>query len=134
MAQMSIEGRQQRRALLNDAYARVGVSMNAPFVSFGATKPALQVQVVARKIVGALHEQARCEALHDARHGGVEARGGSSETEGDLVEVVSTRCGRAGGRIEGAMDATEVGDVDRHFIELRLHRGDPLVDTAHELH
>src|SRR5689334_10251969 len=87
MAQMGIEGRQQRRALLDDAYAGVGVSMNAPFVSFGATKPALQVQIVARKIVGPLDEQAAREALHDARHGGVEARGGSPEAEGDRVEV-----------------------------------------------
>ena len=68
MAHVGVECRKQRRALLNDAYASVGASVNAPFVSFGKAEPALQVEVVRRESAVTPHEQAGREAFHDTRH------------------------------------------------------------------
>jgi len=133
MALVGIKGRKKRRTLLNDAYAGVRVSVNAPFVSFGEAEPAFQVQVVARKIARALHEQAGREALHDAGHVVVERRRGRSKSDDDLIEHGPAFARRAGVRVERAPDEPELCNALRDLFKFRLHRRDPPIDARGEL-
>jgi hypothetical protein len=66
---MRIQGQQQGGPFLHYAEARVSASVNAPLMPFGQSKPALQIQVVARQI-GPLpaREQPGLEIRHHAPH------------------------------------------------------------------
>jgi hypothetical protein len=66
MMQVSIQSQQESRTFLDDADARVPMTMNASFVPLGLAEPALQVQIVLRKTYGvAANTQPRLKAGHD---------------------------------------------------------------------
>ena len=69
MVQMHIQGMYQSRAFLHNPDAGMLVSMNAAFVRLRLTKPAFQVEIVARLVrVVAAHEQPPLKAGHDLAH------------------------------------------------------------------
>lgn len=43
---VNVQGVNERSALQDDAYARMPVAVNPPFVSLGVAKPAFQVEIV----------------------------------------------------------------------------------------
>src|SRR5262249_37699937 len=117
-----------------EPYARMGMAVNAALVSLGEPEPALEVHVVAGEVfASAAYEQPGSEALHHAGHMVVEGGGRCPEPEGELFEVGPAAAGRAGVRVEGAVDEAELGDVARHLFEGRLRLGEPLVDAHREL-
>ncbi len=66
---MDIQGMHQGRTFLHNPHASVFVSVNAAFVSLGLTKPAFQVEIVARLVrVVTAHEQPPMKAGHDLAH------------------------------------------------------------------
>lgn len=69
MVAMGVQGQHHGCAFLHDAYSRVTAAVDAPLVSLRQTKPAFQLQVVARPIAPiAAGEQARLETHHHAAH------------------------------------------------------------------
>lgn len=69
VGQMCIEGQQQRRAFLYEADPGVPVAVNAAFVPFRLSKPALQVEVILGEVrLFAPNKQPRRKADHDAAH------------------------------------------------------------------
>lgn len=134
MATMSVEGDEERRPLVDEAYARMGMAVDAALVRLGEPEPALEVQVVAGEVAAtAVHEQPGSEALHHAGHVVVEGRRRCPIPEGDLVEVGSAAASRAEVGVEGAVDEAELDNVARHLLEDRLRLSEPVVDTRHEL-
>jgi hypothetical protein len=134
MATVGVEGDEERRPLVDEAYACMGMAVDAALVPLGEPEPALEVQVVAWEVAAtAVHEQPGSEALHHAGHVVVEGRGRCPIPEGDLVEVGSAAAGRAEVGVEGAVDEAELDNVARHVLESRLRLGEPLVDARHEL-
>lgn len=66
---MRVQGQQHGCAFLDDAYARMTTPVDTTLVSFGQTKPTLQIQVVSRYVrSAATHEQPRFEARHHTPH------------------------------------------------------------------
>src|SRR5580700_6304195 len=135
MATVSVEGDEEGRALVDKAYACMGMAVDAALVSLGEPEPSLEVQVVAGEVAAtAVHEQPGSEALHHAGHMVVEGRGRCPIPEGDLVEVGPAAAGRAEVGVEGAVDQAELDNVACHLLAGRLRVGEPLVDARHELH
>src|SRR5580704_6150494 len=135
MATVRVEGDEERRALVDKAYACIGMAVDAALVSLGEPEPSLEVQVVAGEFAAtAVHEQPGSEALHHAGHVVMEGRWRCPIPEGDLVEVGPAAAGRAEVGVEGAVDEAELDNVACHLLEGRLRVGEPLVDARHELH
>lgn len=66
---MRVQSQQHGCAFLHDTHARMTTPVDTTFVSFGQTKPTLQIQVVARHIrSAATHEQPWFEARHHTPH------------------------------------------------------------------
>src|SRR5580704_4133414 len=134
MATVRVEGDEERRALVDKAYACMGMAVDAALVSLGEPEPPLEVQVVAGEVAAtAVDEQPGSEALHHAGHVVVERRGRCPIPEGDLVEVGPAAAGRAEIGVEGAVDEAELDNVACHLVAGRLRVGEPLVDARHEL-
>ena len=134
MATMSVEGDEERRPLVDEAYARMGMAVDAALVCLGEPEPALEVQVVAGEVAAtAVYEQPGSEALHHAGHVVVEGRRRCPIPEGDLVEVGSAAASRAEVGVEGAVDEAELGHVAYHLLAGGLGVGEPLVDARDEL-
>lgn len=109
MATVRVEGEEERWALVDEAYARVGVAVDATLVALGKPKPTLEIQVVAGKVVAAaVHEKPGSEALHHACHVVVQGRGRCTKPEEDLVEIGSAAAGRASVGVEGAVDEAQL--------------------------
>ena len=69
MPQVGIQGRDQRRAFLHDAYAGVTAPVNAAFVALGLSEPAFQIQIIAGQVqVVRADEQPRRETGHGPGH------------------------------------------------------------------
>jgi len=81
MAQVGVQGGQQRGAFQHDAYASVASPVNATFMALGLSEPAFQVQIVAGQVqvVGA-DEQPRGETGHRPGH-----------LSGDGIRIVGQR-------------------------------------------
>jgi hypothetical protein len=126
MATVCVEGEEERRPLVDEAYACMGVAVDTALVTLGEPEPALEVQVVAGEVAAtAVHEQAGSEALHHAGHVVVEGRGRCPIPEGDLIEVSSAAAGRAEVGVEGAVDEAELGNVACHLLKGLLRLGEP---------
>ena len=68
-ALVNVQGVYQSRAFLHNPDAGMFVSMNAAFVTLRQTKPAFQVEIVARLIrIVAADEQPLMKAVHDPAH------------------------------------------------------------------
>ena len=66
---MHIQGMHQGRTFLHNPDAGMFVSMNVTFVPLRLTKPAFQVEIVARLVgVVTTHEQPPTKAGHDFAH------------------------------------------------------------------
>ena len=64
MATVCVEGDEERRPLADEAYACMGMTVDAALVSLGEPEPPLEVQVVAGEVAAtAVHEQPGSEAL-----------------------------------------------------------------------
>jgi hypothetical protein len=134
MTTVRVECEEERRPLMDETYARMGMTVDAALVSLGEPEPPLQVQVVVGEVAAAaVHEQAGSEAIHHAGHVVVQRRGRRLESGEDLVEVAPAAAGRAGGRVEGAVNEAELGDVACHLVEGLVRVGEPLVDARREL-
>src|SRR5580698_4840034 len=132
MAKVCVEGDEERRPLVDEAYACMGMAVDAALVSLGEPEPPLEVQVVVGEVAAtAVHEQPWREALHHAGHVVVEGRGRSPVPEDDLVEVGPAAAGRAEVGVEGAVDEAELDNVARYLLADRLRVGEPLVDATH---
>ena len=134
MATVGVEGDEERRPLVDEAYAGVGMAVDAALVCLGEPEPALEVQVVVGEVAAtAVHKQPGSEALHHAGHVVVEWRGGGSVPEDDLVEVGPATAGGAEVGVEGAVDEAELGHVAYYLLAGGLGVGEPLVDARDEL-
>jgi hypothetical protein len=134
MSTVRVEGDEEGRPLVDEAYACMGMAVDAALVSLGEPEPPLEVQVVAGEVAAtAVDEQPGSEALHHAGHVVVEWRGRCPIPEGDLVEVGPATAGRAEVGIEGAVDEAEFDNVASYLLEGGLRVGEPLVDARHEL-
>ena len=69
MMPMRVQSQQHGRTFLDNADSRVTTSVNAPFVAFGQSKPAFQIQVVARPIAATSTSEQSCfETGHHTPH------------------------------------------------------------------
>ena len=69
VCQVRVEGQEQRGAFLDKADPGVSVAVNATLVPFGLSKPALQIEIVLRRVhVLTPNKQPRGKAGHDMAH------------------------------------------------------------------
>jgi hypothetical protein len=95
MAEVRIEDREQGRALLDDASASVGVSVNAPFVPFGLPKRAFEIEVVLGELgIIAAREQSTRERQHGPTHVLADRVGGLDVTPRQSLELFATLLGQ----------------------------------------
>ena len=131
MAQMGIQGRQQRGAFQHDSYASMASPVNAALMALGLSEPAFQVQIVSGqvRVVGA-DEQPRGETGHRPGHlsgDGIRIVGqGLTET---LEPPLAVGC-RSLRRIEGGGYVADRLDVRLQRFMVRLDLGQSAVDAA----
>lgn len=69
MMPVGVQSQQHRGAFLYDPHSCMTTSVNASLVSFGQTKPALQIQIVARQVRPTpTGKQSLLETRHQAAH------------------------------------------------------------------
>lgn len=69
MADVGIQRQDERWTFQNDSHTGMAMAMDAPLVSFGLSKPALQIQIVEGKVrIISPDKQPRCETAHDLGH------------------------------------------------------------------
>ena len=131
VCQVRIEGQQQRRAFLDEAYPGVPVAVYAAFVPFGLAEPAFQVKVVLGQ-VGLLtpNKQPGGKARHHLAHVVPDRVGTALELRLQRLKLRLSLRARATVRIEGGLDGLHLSHLVAHVLLGGLHAAQPPVDVA----
>jgi hypothetical protein len=131
--EVCIEGRDERRSLLDNSDAGMGVSMDAALVPFGISEPAFEVEVVVGdlRIVRA-GEESRCEAFHHAGHEQSVRMGVTAKLVYQSVELRVALGRRARLGVQDRIDLPDIGNAFAHLVLQVFYFVEAAVDTRGE--
>ena len=131
MAQVGVQGRQQRGAFQHDAYAGVASPVDAALMALGLSEPAFQIQIVAGQVrVVGPDEQPRRETVHRPGHllgDGIRIVGQGLLESLELPLAVGRRSRR---RIQRGGYVADRLDVRLQRFLVRVDLGQSAVDAA----
>ena len=133
MEEVCVEGRDERRALLDNPDAGMGVTMDTALVAFGVSEPAFEVEVVVGDlgIVGA-GEESRREAFHHAGHEQSVRTCVTAKLAYQCVELRSALGRRIRLGVQDRIDPPEILDAFAHLALQVLYLVKAAVDTRGE--
>ena len=127
---MRVQSQQHGCAFLHDAHSGMTTPVDATFVSFGQTKPTLQIQVVARQIgATTTREQPRLETRHHPAHLlanriFVCQQFTLQRAEDSSALYPAVRCG-----VKRPIDLPNLLDIRRYLLLRFHHQAFPFVDA-----
>jgi len=128
---MRVQGQHHRSTFLHNTYAGMTSAVDATLMPFRQTKPALQIQVVARQIGSTTtREQPRLETRHDAPHLLANRIFVCQQFAANHAIVPFALPPPVGSGVQGGVDLTNRLDIRRHLFLRFHHQVFPFVNAA----